>query len=41
MARAIAGPQIEIYILGVSGFLVIVTISGRFLFRGASTGREA
>jgi hypothetical protein len=41
LARAIAGPQIETYILGVSGFLVIVTISGLFLFRGASTGREA
>lgn len=36
LARAIAGPQIEIYILGISVFLIIVTISGLFLFRGAS-----
>lgn len=41
LAGAIAGPQLETYILSVSGFLVIVIISGLFLFRGASTGREA
>jgi hypothetical protein len=41
LARAIAGPQIETYILGVSGLLFIVTVAGLFLFRGASAGREA
>ncbi len=41
LARAIAGPQIETYIVGVSGLLFIVTVAGLFLFRGASAGREA
>lgn len=41
LARAITGPQIEAYILGVSGFLVIVMISGLFLFRGTSAGSES
>ena len=40
LARAIEGPQIETYILGVSGLLFIVTVAGLFLFRGASTSPE-
>jgi hypothetical protein len=41
LARAIERPLIETYVVGVSGLLVIVMISGLFLFGGATTGREA
>jgi hypothetical protein len=41
LARAIAGPQIETFALGVSVLLFVVAIPGLFLFKGALAEGEA